>query len=109
MPDNNFYRVLFYQDDEMFEVYAKSLSEDSLMGFIEIEELILSDPNNTVIIDPSEERLHSEFKGVQRCYIPMHNIIRIDVVKERGIARIKDAVTKGTNVSTFPRKVQRSD
>ncbi|MBT4393860.1 MAG: DUF1820 family protein [Acidiferrobacteraceae bacterium] len=36
-----------------------------------------------VIVDPSDEKLKSEFAGVKRTYIPLHAIVHIDKVKKK--------------------------
>lgn len=82
------YRVIFVQHDKLYELYAKFLSEESLMGFIEIEELIFNEAKSGLAIDPNEEALSAEFKGVRRCYIPLHTILRIDEVMKEGTARV---------------------
>lgn len=103
--DHPIYRVLFYQHDKLYEVYAKYLTEESLMGFIEIEELIFQDAKSDIVVDPSEEKLRAEFKSVKRSYIPLHAILRIDEVVKEGTPRIKQSeggVKKTGNVSHLP-------
>src|SRR3990167_5560919 len=94
------YRVIFVQNETLYEVYAKYLTEESLMGFIEIEELIFQDTKSTVLIDPAEDKLRMEFKDVKRSYIPLHTILLIDEVMKEGAARLKpsEKIKKG-NVS----------
>ena len=41
-----------------------------------------------MLIDPAEDRLRSYSEGVQRSYIPMHAIVRIDEVEKEGVAKI---------------------
>lgn len=54
------------------------------------------------MIDPSEEKLKIEFEGVSRTFIPMHEIVRIDQVQKRGIAKIVTAHKEtSNNVSTL--------
>lgn len=97
------YRILFYQNDKLYEVYSKYLSEESLMGFIEIEELLFHDTKSGIVVDPTEEKLRAEFKGVKRSYIPMHAILRIDEVIKEGVARIKETGSdKKSNISQLP-------
>ena len=99
------YRVLFIQNDKQYELYSKYLTEESLMGFIEIEELIFNDTKSGIVVDPTEEKLRVEFKDVKRTYIPMHAILRIDEVSQEGVARISDSkstVSKTSNVSRLP-------
>ena len=56
-----------------------------------------------VVVDPSEERLQREFKGVQRTYLPMHSVLRIDQVTKQGTARIRDVERpESRKVTPFP-------
>lgn len=98
------YRVIFIQHEKIYEVYARYLTEESLMGFIEIEELIFQETKSDLVIDPTEEKLQNEFKDVKRCYIPLHTIMRIDEVMKEGSARVVDAdkPNKKSNVSHLP-------
>ena len=94
------YRVTFLQNEQIYEIYSRSLSEESLIGFIEIDEIFFPE-SSSVIIDPTDEKLRSEFKNVKRCYIPMHNILRIDEVHQQGVATLKETASI-TNISHFP-------
>ena len=47
--------------------------------------------HTTVVVDPGEERIKSEFMGVKCTMLPMHSILRIDEVKKQGQAKIKAA------------------
>ena len=54
-------------------------------------------------VDPSEEKLKAEFGQVNRTYVPIQSVIRIDEVKKEGTNKILDAnVASGGNVSSFP-------
>jgi hypothetical protein len=92
------YRIRFISQDKVYEIYARDVYQGDLYGFIVIEELVF-DTNTTVVVDPSEEKLKTEFAGVSQTIIPMHSIIRIDAVEKRGTAKIADL--KG-NVTQFP-------
>ena len=70
-------------------------------GFIEIEKLLFGE-KTSVVVDPTEENLKNEFNGVERTYIPMHSIIRIDEVKKQGTAKISDGNDKSENIMPFP-------
>ena len=48
------------------------------------------------------ENLKNEFSDVERTYIPMHSIIRIDEVKKQGSAKITSTSDKSENVMPFP-------
>ncbi len=99
------YRVLFHNQGQIYEVYAHALYQSDLYGFIEIEDYIFG-KRGQMVIDPSEDRLRSEFEGVQRSFIPMHTVIRIDEVEKEGVAKITDS--KGENIMAFPVPVPRN-
>lgn len=101
MQNETLYRVRFYSQDKIYEIYARNVMQGELYGFVVLSELVF-DNNTTVVVDPSEEKLKSEFSGVEQTIIPMHTIIRIDEVKKTGTPKITDV--KG-NVAQFPSPV----
>ena len=60
-----------------------------MYGFIEIEDYIF-DQSSQIVVDTSEEKLKSKFSGVDRSYIPISCILRIDEVEKKGIAKITE-------------------
>lgn len=96
------YKVLFHNQGQVYEVYAHSIYQSDLYGFIEIEDYIFGE-RTKVVIDPGEDRLRQEFEGVQRSFIPMHAIVRIDEVEKEGVAKVTES--KGENVTPFPMPV----
>lgn len=98
MEKDAIYRIKFVNQDEVYEVYAKHLYQSDLWGFLEVEEFVFG-TQTSVVVDPSEEKLKQQFEDVERSYIPMQSIIRIDEVKHNGVAKITPA--KG-NVAAFP-------
>ncbi|TNG00228.1 MAG: DUF1820 family protein [Gammaproteobacteria bacterium] len=94
------YKVIFYNQGELYEIYARQVSQGSLYGFVEVEQLVFGE-KTSLVVDPSEERLKSEFSDVKRTYIPMHAVIRIDEVEKEGTPKIKDGGKSGT-VTPFP-------
>ncbi|MEQ8486092.1 MAG: DUF1820 family protein [Pseudomonadales bacterium] len=101
MPENRnqMYKVLFHNQGQIYEVYARAIYQSDLYGFIEVEDYVFG-TRSKMVIDPAEDRLRSEFEGVQRSFIPMHAVIRIDEVEKEGVAKITDS--KGGNVTPFP-------
>ncbi|MGH8477553.1 MAG: DUF1820 family protein [Methylococcales bacterium] len=77
MTDNPIYKISFMNRNEVYEIYAKHVFQGDLYGFVISEDFIFGE-NTTIVVDPSEEKLKSEFAGVKRSFIPMHEIIRID-------------------------------
>lgn len=94
------YRVAFFNQGQVYEVYARSVAQGALFGFVEIEELVFGE-RSSVVIDPAEEKLAQEFADVERSYIPMHSIIRIDAVTRRGSAKMTPA-EGDSKVRPFP-------
>ena len=84
---------------KVYEIYARSVSHGSLFGFVEVEKLVFGE-RSTVVVDPSEERIKSEFAGVKRTYIPMHSVLRIDEVEKEGVSKISKI--EGGNITQFP-------
>ena len=96
--DKVLYRVRFISQDKVYEIYAREVYQGDLYGFVVIEDLVF-DTNTTLVVDPGEEKLKTEFEGVNQTIIPMHSILRIDEVEKRGTAKVVDL--KG-NVAQFP-------
>jgi len=99
MATDRLYKVQFMNQGQVYEVYARGVGQADLFGFIQIEELVFGE-RSTVVVDPSEEKIKSEFKGVRRTFLPMHSIIRIDEVEKEGISKISRA--EASNVAQFP-------
>ena len=103
MPTNKqrLYRISFTNQGQVYEVYARNVSHGAMLGFVEIERLVFGE-KSAVVVDPSEERLKSEFENVERFYVPMHAVIRIDEVNKQGSARIVAGAEGGSKVTPFP-------
>ena len=102
MAKRHLYKIIFMNQGSVYEIYARSIGQGTMFGFIEVEELVFGE-RTTVVVDPSEERLKSEFETVKRTYIPMHAVIRIDEVEKQGASKISSL--DGDNVSQFPMPV----
>jgi hypothetical protein len=100
MAVSHIFRIMFVNQGKVYEIYARKVSHGDLFGFIEVEELLFGE-RSTVVLDPSEERIKSEFDGVKRTFLPMHSVLRIDEVKKHGMSKIT-TLEAGTNVSQFP-------
>ncbi|MFT4714360.1 MAG: hypothetical protein ACJAVI_001821 [Candidatus Azotimanducaceae bacterium] len=99
MSNTPIFKVIFFNQSEIFEVYARQIYQSDLYGFIEIEEMVFGE-RSQLVVDPSEEKLKAEFDGVNRSYIPMHSIVRIDEVAKEGVGKISESKTG--NVAPFP-------
>jgi hypothetical protein len=99
MATSHIFRIVFVNQGKVYEIYARKVSHGSLFGFIEVEELVFGE-RSSVVVDPGEERIKSEFAGVRRSYLPLHAVIRIDEVRKQGISKI--TALEGGNVAQFP-------
>ena len=95
------YRITFINQGKVYEIYATSVGQGSLFGVVEVEGLLFGE-KATVIIDPSEEALQREFSGVERTYIPLHAVIRIDEVEKRGASKIHPLSEAAAKVTQLP-------
>lgn len=94
------YRITFFNQGQVYEIYARHVFQSELWGFLEVEQFIFGE-RSKMIVDPAEEKLKSEFSAIKRSFIPMHSVVRIDEVEKEGAAKITDA-PEGNNISSFP-------
>ncbi|MCB1757483.1 MAG: DUF1820 family protein [Gammaproteobacteria bacterium] len=98
MPSEILFRVRFFNQNKIYQVFVKDVYQGEMYGFVVLEDFVF-DEHTTVVVDPSEEKLKTEFEGVKTTFIPMHAIIRIDIVEKRGTATVTDISGK---VAQFP-------
>ncbi len=98
MSQKYLYRVVFMSQGQVYEIYAREVGHGEMFGFIEVEQLVFGE-RSSLVVDPSEEKIKSEFENVKRTYLPMHSIIRIDEVDKQGASKISKL--EG-NVTQFP-------
>jgi hypothetical protein len=101
------YKVVFFNQGKVYEVYAKAVHQGEMYGFVEVEGLLFGEASK-VLVDPAEERLKNEFAGVTRSMIPLHALIRIDEVEKEGTGKIHEVDDKG-KVTPFPGTLYTSD
>lgn len=92
------YKIAFLNQGEIYEIYARQIFQSELFGFIEVEEFVFGE-RTQIVVDPSEEKLKTEFNGVIRSFIPVAAVMRIDEVEKEGVAKV---VTAGDKVTPFP-------
>ncbi len=101
MASKTVYKIIFHNQNKVYEIYAHQLNQSAMLGFIEIEDLIFGE-RSSVVIDPAEEKLQAEFSGVKRAFVPLHSVIRIDEVEKEGTNRILETSGGDGNVTPFP-------
>ena len=82
-----YYKVTFSNENEMYQVCARSVSSSDLLGLIEIGDFIF--PENKLVYNPGEERIKREFEGIKRTWIPYHAIVRIDEISDARETEVK--------------------
>jgi hypothetical protein len=102
MAASHIFKVAFVNQGKVYEIYARKVSHGGLFGFLEVEELVFGE-RSSVVLDPAEEKIKSEFEGVKRTYLPLHSVLRVDEVKKQGVSKISSY--EGGNVSQFPMPV----
>lgn len=94
------YRVAFLNHGKVYEIFCNGVCTSGLLGFIEISGLQFED-KNSLVIDPTEEKMRDEFDGVEVLHLPMHSVLRVEQVEKKGPATIRDRES-GEKVTPFP-------
>ncbi|MEJ2455510.1 MAG: DUF1820 family protein [Candidatus Thiodiazotropha sp.] len=96
------FKIVFLNQGKVYEIFAQTVRQGELYGFVEVENLIFQE-HSTLVVDPSAERLKEEFSGVHRTRIPIHAVIRIDEVEkdEHGPGKITE-IDGASNITPFP-------
>lgn len=74
-------------EGKIFELYAKTVTQGELFGFVEISGLLWGRKSD-LIVDPTEQDLKNEFAGVTCIHVPMHSVVRVDEVEKSGGGKI---------------------
>ncbi len=99
MAASHIFKVQFVREGKVWEIYARKVTHGGLFGFIEVEDFVFGE-RSSVVVDPGEEKVKSEFVGVKRTWLPMHSVLRVDEVRKTGVSKI--TAYEGGNVSAFP-------
>src|SRR5882757_2765583 len=99
MASSHIFKIMFVNQGKVYEVYARKVSHGSLLGFVEIEELVFGERSG-MVLDPGEERIKTEFAGVKRSFLPVQSVVRIDEVRKQGVCKV--VALEGSNVAVFP-------
>lgn len=97
------YKIQFHNNGQLYELYAHEVTQSNMYAFIEVADIIFGERSN-LLVDPSEEKLKSEFGQVKRTYVPIQAVIRIDEVEKEGVNKILESNISSSegNVSAFP-------
>ena len=94
------YRIAFLNHGKVYELFCSGVNTSHLLGFVEVSGLAF-DEKDSLVIDPTEEKMRDEFEGVEVLHLPMHSVLRVEQVKKKGQAVIRDRES-GEKVMPFP-------
>ncbi|MCK7594434.1 DUF1820 family protein [Pseudomarimonas salicorniae] len=101
MSHRTLYKITFLNAGKIYELYARQVAASSLWGFTEVSELVW-ESGDSVVIDPTEERLRDEFGQTRKLHLPMQSVIRVEEVDRKGQLAIRDSQTGDRIVTPFP-------
>ncbi len=87
------YRVYYAKKGEpLCEIHARSVGPSDMLGFIEVSSFVT--PRSTSkIIRPGVDRVEQEFAGVEKTYIPISDIRRVDALPAENVP-VEDGTLK---------------
>lgn len=94
------FRIAFLNHGKVYELFCSAVCSSDLLGFVEVSGLIFGE-KNSLVVDPTEEKMRDEFDGVEVLHLPIHSVLRVEQVKKRGQAIIRDRES-GEKVTPFP-------
>ena len=78
--NKSIFRITFLDEENKYiTIHAKEMCASSMLGFIEAEKFVFPELSD-IIITPEDDKARNLFKDVQRTYIPIGQIIRIDEI-----------------------------
>jgi hypothetical protein len=100
MAKEKLYRVAFLNHGKVYELFCSGVCTSGLLGFVEVSGLMFSE-KDSLVVDPTEEKMRDEFEGVEVLHLPMHSVLRVEEVRKKGQAIIRDRES-GEKVTPFP-------
>ena len=100
-PDNEkLFRIAFLNQGKVYELFCTGVCTSGLLGLVEASGLMLGE-KDSLVVDPTEEKMRDEFDGVEILHLPMHSVLRVEQVRKKGQAVIRDRES-GEKVTPFP-------
>lgn len=94
------FRIAFLNHGKVYELFCTGVCTSGLLGFVEVSGLVWTE-KNSLVVDPTEEKMRDEFEGVEILHLPMHSVLRVEQVKKKGQVVIRDRES-GEKVTPFP-------
>ena len=100
-PENEkLFRIAFINHGKVYELFCTGVCTSGLWGFVEVSGLEFGD-KDSLVVDPTDEKMRTEFDGVEVLHLPMQSVLRVEQVKTKGQAVIRDRES-GEKVTPFP-------
>lgn len=100
MADKRLYKIVFFNQGKVYELYSKSVTSSGLWGFVEVSDLVF-ESGEGLVVDPTEEKMRQEFAHARVLHLPIQSVLRVEEVEKRGQCLIRDRET-GEKVTPFP-------
>lgn len=100
MTEDKLYRIAFLNHGKVYELFCSGVCSSGLFGFVEVSGLSFGD-KDSLVVDPTEEKMRDEFEDVEILHLPMHSVLRVEQVRKKGQAVIRDRES-GEKVTPFP-------
>jgi len=72
------FKVVFIDEDKTIQtIHSLKLNPSSFLGLVEISDIVFIG-RSEIIISPDDGKMKAKFKNVERSYIPLNSIVRID-------------------------------
>ena len=94
------FRIAFLNHGKVYELFCTGVCTSGLLGFVEASGLVFSE-KDSLVVDPTEEKMRDELYGVEILHLPMHSVLRVEQVKKKGQPVIRDRES-GEKVTPFP-------
>ena len=68
MAQKSIFRVVFHSQGNVYELYAREVSQGAMYAFVEVGDIIFGE-RSKLVVDPSEEKLKSEFSSGRVAFV----------------------------------------
>lgn len=74
------FKIQFIRPDKkILTIHSSEVNTSSFLGLIEVKDIVFMDTSE-LLITPEDDKIRQEFKNVERTFLPINSIVRIDEV-----------------------------
>ena len=100
MAKKPLYKIIFFNQGKVYELFAEGVNSSGLWGFVEVSSLVF-ESGDGLVVDPTEEKMRQEFEHAKVLHLPIQSVVRVEEVEKRGQCLIRDRES-GEKVTPFP-------